>query len=1055
VTEPSAAFRAAVAGRYEIERELGAGGMAVVYLARDLKHDRRVALKVLRQEIAAGLGAERFVREIKVAAQLQHPHILPLFDSGEAGGLLYYVAPYVEGESLQELLRRERQLPVPEALAITRQVAGALAYAHSHGIVHRDIKPGNILLEGGEAIVADFGIALALSAAGGGERVTQTGLALGTPAYMSPEQAAGSEVVDRRTDIYSLGCVLFEMLAGEPPFTSPTPQGVVARQIHDAPPSLSTLRSAIPLAIEQTVERALAKVPADRFSTAAAFVEALDRIEAARLPRRRARWIGRAAAALSVVLVVAAVLVGRRVAGRNLDPGLHVVLPFAWRSGAVAAGLTGDQLESLLYDAMAHWGDVRMVGEIRAHDAWTQTGDTVATFRKALDVARKLGAGLLAWGEASIGGDSVVVVHAGLYDVTRGGRMVQEGAVNIPRTLSSVAAVGARFMELAQALLLQREAAGHERESVGPAVGTTSLAAFRAMLAGREAFDRWELARAESLWQEAVRQDPQYAQAQLWLAQTAQWSGRPASEWLVYARSAVTFAERLTNGSDSAMARGMLALAEGQNQEACEAFRAALRRDTLDVAAWFGLGECQRTDSVVVRDHRAPLGWRFRSSRHGAVTAYRRALELAPSFNNALGPAAYDRLSHLVVAERNLVRWGRAQPPDTGRFMAWPALDHDTLVSVPYPQREALTLAPPPTAGAAVNKGRTLLKDLVRSWVTAFPASARAHAAWALALEREGLLSEQGIGRQGALGETREALRLERDPALRVHLVLGLIRIHLKLQDFAGARRLSDSLLLRMPEPGQSSAWDLACLSALAGRAHRTAELMVRSAADTSFPLPDAVRPEVPLPVTAAALRLQAYASLGAPAESLAAVDTQIDQLLRRWVARQDDRATARHILEDYSTLWAFPVRRIHAASRWLPGYFLADIQWSLSRGDTSGARARLVTVRAAQAGFTPGDVLPALAYQQGFLLLAVHDTAAAESFLDLLLENLSAASTAMVIEPPQAAALVRAMALRAQVAARRGASAVAHRWAAAVVTLWSGSDLPELRALVDSLRAL
>jgi tetratricopeptide (TPR) repeat protein len=1054
VTEPSAAFRAALAGRYEIERELGAGGMAVVYLAHDLRHDRLVALKVLRPEIAAGLGAERFVREIRVAAQLQHPHILPLFDSGEAGGVLYYVAPYVEGESLQDLLRRERQLPVPEALAIARQVAGALAYAHSHGIVHRDIKPGNILLEGGEAIVADFGIALALSAAGGSERVTQTGLALGTPAYMSPEQAAGSETVDRRTDIYSLGCVLFEMLAGEPPFVSPTPQGVIARQAHDAPPSLSTLRSAIPPAIEQTVARALAKVPADRFTTAAEFAEALERIAVVRVPRSRARRIGRAAALL-VVLAVAAVLVIPKVAGNNLDPGLHVVLPFAWRSGSVAAGLTGDGLESLLYEAMAHWGDVRMVGRIRAHDAWTQARDTGTSFRKALDVARGLGAGLMAWGEASVGADSVVIVHAGMFDVTRGGRTVQEGSFNIPRTLTNVAEVAARFTELAQALLLRREAARREQESVGPAIGTTSLAAFQAMLAGREAFDHWELARAESLWHGAVRQDPQYAQAHLWLAQIAEWAGRPASQWLVYARSAVTFGERLTNGGDSAMARGMLALAEGQSQQACEAFRAALRRDTLDVGAWFGLGECQGTDSVVVRDRRSPLGWRFRSSYQGAVTAYLRALELAPSFNNALGPAAYERLSRILVAERALVRWGRAQPPDTGRFMAWPALDHDTLAFVPYAPREALTLAAPRSSDAAVGKGRALLKDLVRNWVTAFPASARAHGAWALALEREGLLSEQGMGRQAALGETREALRLEADPVRRVHLVLAQVRLHLKLQDFATARRVSDSMLQAIPDPGQSSAWDLACMAALVGRAHATARLLVRTAADTSFPLPEAVGPQVPLPMTAAALRLLAYASLGAPAESLAAIETQLGQLLRRWIVRQEDRASVRHALQDYSTLLAFPVRRTSAVSHPYPGYFLADAQWSLTRGDTGAARALLAANRSVQARFTAGDVYPSLAYSQAYLLLAVHDTTAAESFLDLLLNNLSAAPTGMVIEPPQAGGLVRAMTLRSEIAARRGASAVAHRWAHAVVTLWSGSDLPALQALVDSLRAL
>ena len=213
---------AALADRYRIERELGAGGMATVYLAQDLKHDRKVALKVLRPELAAVLGADRFVVEIKTTAALQHPHILPLFDSGTADGFLYYVMPYVEGESLRDRLLREKQLPIADAVRIAVEIATALDYAHRHGVIHRDIKPENILLHDGRSMVADFGIALALSAAAGG-RMTETGLSLGTPHYMSPEQAMGERTVDPRTDIYALGCVLYEMLAGEPRSPGPRP----------------------------------------------------------------------------------------------------------------------------------------------------------------------------------------------------------------------------------------------------------------------------------------------------------------------------------------------------------------------------------------------------------------------------------------------------------------------------------------------------------------------------------------------------------------------------------------------------------------------------------------------------------------------------------------------------------------------------------------------------------------------------------------------------------------------------------------------------------------
>src|SRR5688572_16707921 len=253
-------------GPYEIVRELGRGGMAVVYLAQDHKHHRRVALKVLLPEVALALGHQRFLREIQIAANLAHPHILPLHDSGEAGGLLYYVMPYVEGESLRARLARDGPLTLDDALGIAHQVLAALGYAHTHGVLHRDIKPENILLHGDQAVVADFGIARAVSEAGE-DTLTQPGLIMGTPAYMSPEQTNG-DALDARGDLYSLGCVLYEMLAGEPPFTGRSAQAIMAHHAIDPVPPLRTVRPTVPQAIERTIERLLAKVPADRFADA-------------------------------------------------------------------------------------------------------------------------------------------------------------------------------------------------------------------------------------------------------------------------------------------------------------------------------------------------------------------------------------------------------------------------------------------------------------------------------------------------------------------------------------------------------------------------------------------------------------------------------------------------------------------------------------------------------------------------------------------------------------------------------------------------------------------
>ena len=269
-------LQTALAERYRIERELGRGGMATVYLAEDLKHGRRVALKVLRPGLSSSSGAERFHREIQTASRLQHPHILALHDSGEAAGLLYYAMPYVEGESLRSRLTREVQLDATVAVGIAATVADALTCAHAAGVLHRDIKPENILLTGGHAVVADFGIAGALDAVGS-DRLTETGLALGTPHYMSPEQAAGARVLDARSDVYALGCVVYEMLAGAPPFNGPTPQAIMARHALDPVPPLRTVRATVSPALEAAVGKALAKVPADRFASAAEFRAALDR----------------------------------------------------------------------------------------------------------------------------------------------------------------------------------------------------------------------------------------------------------------------------------------------------------------------------------------------------------------------------------------------------------------------------------------------------------------------------------------------------------------------------------------------------------------------------------------------------------------------------------------------------------------------------------------------------------------------------------------------------------------------------------------------------------
>jgi serine/threonine-protein kinase len=409
-------------GRYRLDRELGRGGMATVYLARDLRHDRAVALKVLHPDLAAALGPERFLHEIRIAAGLQHPHILPVFDSGTnaSGGAdqLWYTMPYVEGESLRQRLDRERQLSIDDTLRVAGQVLSALHHAHTHGVIHRDIKPENILLQGDQAVLADLGIARAISAAGP-ERLTETGLSVGTPAYMSPEQAAGERELDSRTDIYSFSAVLYEMLTGELPFSGHTAQAIIARKLTESPPSIRPLRDTVSPALEQAVTRGLARAPADRYRTAAEFADALAVRGAAADRDRPSSWrrwrrlIG-AGVGVTGALFLGSLFRNRDGANPALDASVVAVAPFdvldpkleLWREGLV------DLLSRNLDGA----GPLRTVAPTVVVRRWSGRADP----ETARELGRRTGAGLVLYGSMLSTGPDSIRVQATLLDVARG-----------------------------------------------------------------------------------------------------------------------------------------------------------------------------------------------------------------------------------------------------------------------------------------------------------------------------------------------------------------------------------------------------------------------------------------------------------------------------------------------------------------------------------------------------------------------------------------------------------------------------------------------------------
>jgi len=512
----------ALRDRYAVERELGRGGMATVYLARDLKHDRPVALKVLHPALAQALGTERFLREVRLTAKLQHPHVLPIFDSGETVGQLWYTMPYVDGETLRARLRRVGQLAVEQALRIAREAAQALHYAHGHGVVHRDVKPENLLLtQDGSTLVADFGIARALDAAE--ERLTETGLSIGTPAYMSPEQASADRTVDARSDIYSLGCVLYEMLAGEPPFTGPTPQAVIAKRLFEPVPHLRSVRE-VPISLERVVSRALARARADRFATAAEFAAALTRIPADQLsgagelteetrgvaptlPSAGQRWrprlllvIGAALVALTLTMLLPRIRLPTSRA--LLDPSLVVVAPFdildprlePWREGLV------DLVSAHLDGA----GPLRTVAPTVAIHRWRERADRSG----AEALARRTGAGLAIFGRAvGAGPDSARVIFE-ILDAERqavlGGPVeLRDLTTRIDRVSDSMSVAVLRELNRARPIAAVRHAG----------IASTSLPALNAFLRGEQFFRRAQWDSSMAYHQRAVAFDSTLAPA--------------------------------------------------------------------------------------------------------------------------------------------------------------------------------------------------------------------------------------------------------------------------------------------------------------------------------------------------------------------------------------------------------------------------------------------------------------------------------------------------------------------------------------------------------------
>ncbi len=629
-------FANALRDRYLLERELGRGGMATVHLARDLRHDRPVALKILHPELAQALGPERFIREIRLAARLDHPHILPVYDSGETAGRLWFTMPFVDGATLRQRLAREPQLPLAEVVRITREVAAALGYAHGQGIVHRDVKPENILLRGERCVLADFGVARAVDAAG--ERLTETGFTLGTPAYMSPEQATADRHLDPRSDIYSLGCVVYEMLAGEPPFTGRTAQALIARRLADPVPDLCTVRD-VPRQVEQVVRQALARAPADRFADAPAFARALE--AAAGAPRAAARprvprGLLAAVAVFAVALAGASVwLRARPAAEEALDADLLVVAPFevlepsleVWREGM------GDVLSRVLDGA----GPIRTVSPSVVLRRWSGRADRTS----AEELGRRTGAGLVVYGAVAPRGRDSVTLRAAVLDRAGGmGKTDIEVSGETARIAEVADSLGIRVLRV----LSPARAIGWAR---GTSIGSKSLPALKAFLQGEQFYRRGLWDSALTRYDQAIAADSTFALALAQMAAVLGWrpptqgAYRPREEYLRRG----TLHNRGLPPRDSlyiAVDSFSLAAEEATDPEtyvrmkfrAVAAVEEAVRRYPEDPVSWYTLGEWRMHED-----------WPIAGPPAVSLEAFTRAIALDPGF----GPA-YEHMPALLLS---------------------------------------------------------------------------------------------------------------------------------------------------------------------------------------------------------------------------------------------------------------------------------------------------------------------------------------------------------------------------------------------------------------------
>jgi serine/threonine protein kinase len=1029
--------RRALADRYDVQDEIGRGGMATVFRATSRFDGREVALKVLDPRLGMVLGHDRFRREIATLSRLEHPSILPQLDSGESHGLLFFAMPLIKGGTLRGRLVHEPQLPIEDALSITHAVLAALDYAHRHNVIHRDIKPENILLEDGQPLIADFGIARAIVRSGG-DQISTTGLAMGTAAYMSPEQGTGETRLDGRTDIYSTGCVLYEMLVGGPPFSGPTPQAVQARHLLEPPPPLRVVRPAVSEALQAVVEKSLAKVPADRFRSASEFAAALDQaLKTGALPyRTRRRW--RRALWLGAALLVATAGAVRvlRTPGPIVDPERYIVLPFRHRSSDQPGPISADNSTRLLWQSLSRWRDLRLVDQDVVEDRIRRIGDSLPTLSGELNLARALGAGLLVLGEVFALGDSISV-RASVFEAR--GRVadpIRRAEFTLPRSAASDTGSASqlirRFAELARSLILPSlEGVGDP----GEPTGTPYYRAFRATLSGDSALLRWNLDLARERYRQALSVDPSYAAPSLRFARASLWMDAPVSEWRPAAEAALRTASQLAP-VEQLEAQGLAALGRDDFPRACDRFGEILKRDSLSFTGWYGIGECLTRDDIVVPDPASPSKWRYRGGYSSGIAAYRRALTLVPLAHAAFGGAALSRLAAKLVVQPNFPRLGVALSDSLRRFAAYPELLHDSVAYVPYPMEEITKGSRfVRTQGQALALNRRTLLLITSEWLGRYPASVPAISAHAQALELTGDIGSSLPGEPSALMLVRQLRTRDSRSGRDIGLAAWEVRLRLKARQFTVARMVAESALAVSPKTAEEGVTQ-AGLAALTGRIYLAADLVGRFA-DWPFATPDGRFVETPKTVGAIANRLLVYAAFGTPEDSIHVLTSR----LRVEVESRVDptqRAAVMEALMFQPSLLGYPVLPPPSDQQ----FPTARVEKALAGGDRVAARREFDALGNVRRFQLPGDITLDHAVLEARLFRFLGDTVAARARLEPFLDDPGTLGTDVLEFVTQAAAVGRAMQLYLGLIGKAGIRGID----TALVALWRHAD-GELRS--------